>query len=250
MYVAFIDLLGFASAVSALGEGEHGELEDAIRTHREPRSTDAYLLYADYTNFKDTFEDTLAEIIEHETDRNERGAFVAFFSDSVFFGSERLLDVVLLTREVVLSLYHANTPVRAGLATGSLSVMSLSVLAEPNGTLRVSAPFFGSSIVRAYRAESSGVKGMRILLHPTVVSDIAAISAQLLVPLPPDEHSLHASHELNLIEKGYPRSSAIALQNEIGLMKEEADRQYHIHHDKTITAIERMWAVVAQFAGA
>jgi hypothetical protein len=54
----------------------------------------------------------------------------------------------------------------------------------------------GTAVVDSYRAESSGIKGMRILVHPSFFMSAPDLD-ELLVPLPKSEQRPEAVGELN-----------------------------------------------------
>ena len=63
-------------------------------------------------------------------------------------------------------------PVRMGIGTGSFRVLRLTTDVSDD-VQRHSAQFLGTAVVQAYQAESCGLKGMRIFIHPdaTVAGD-------------------------------------------------------------------------------
>jgi hypothetical protein len=64
----------------------------------------------------------------------------------------------------------------------------------PSGHTIFGAPFMGTAVVDAYKAESSGIKRMRILVHPSFYMND---SNNVLVALPKAEQRLEAVGELN-----------------------------------------------------
>jgi len=58
-------------------------------------------------------------------------------------------------------------PVRIGLSYGSFTNYEFKTGVLPNGHVMFAAPFMGTAVVDSYRAASSGIKGMRTLVHPS-----------------------------------------------------------------------------------
>ena len=72
-----------------------------------------------------------------------------------------------LTRSLMRSLILEEVPVRMGLGFGGFRAQRFSTETRGSLTHHISE-FFGTAVVYAHQAESCGVSGMRILLHPSV----------------------------------------------------------------------------------
>jgi hypothetical protein len=120
------------------------------------------------------------------------------FSDSAFIVFDRPEVAFRFAQLLMRHLISAAVPVRIGIGAGSFVAMRFTLDTTPGSALH-SAHFLGTAIVRAYRAESCGVPGLRILLDPDLpipsASDIRA------VPVLADRGLLRypVTHELNYL---------------------------------------------------
>ena len=91
------------------------------------------------------------------------------FSDSVFIATNYLFEAASIAVTLARAMLSYKVPVRMGIAFGSFTALRFrSDVSADSGDH--AAQFLGTAVVRAYRAEKCGVKGMRILLHPSVES--------------------------------------------------------------------------------
>jgi hypothetical protein len=89
------------------------------------------------------------------------------FSDSVFFASTSLDAAAGFAANLAYSMLSSRVPVRIGLASGSFAALRFrSDVSTDSGDH--AAQFLGTAVVRAYRAEKCGIKGMRVLVHPSM----------------------------------------------------------------------------------
>ena len=88
------------------------------------------------------------------------------FSDSVFVATTRLYEAANIAIDLLQSLLTQNIPVRMGIAYGSFASLRFRSDITPDSEDHA-AQFLGTAIVRAHAAETCGVKGLRILLHPS-----------------------------------------------------------------------------------
>jgi hypothetical protein len=89
------------------------------------------------------------------------------FSDSVFIATNYFFEATTLAVNIEHSMLSRRIPVRIGVAFGSFAALRFRSDVSPEGGDHA-AQFLGSAVVRAYQAEKCGIKGMRILLHPSV----------------------------------------------------------------------------------
>jgi len=88
------------------------------------------------------------------------------FSDSAFIVTSSLSECVAIAIHIVQSLLQNNIPARAGIAWGSFaSIRFKSDIIGEWG--EHSAHFLGTAVVHSSSAERCGIKGIRILLHPS-----------------------------------------------------------------------------------
>jgi hypothetical protein len=96
------------------------------------------------------------------------------------------------------------------------------------------APFRGTAVIDSYRAESSGIKGMRILVHPSFYR--VSEDGDPVVPLPKSEQRPEAVGELNWYDLSLHRT----LRRHIRRMKAAAPDEAQIHYDRTLCFVRRM----------
>ena len=89
------------------------------------------------------------------------------FSDSVFFATTSLVAAASFAANLAHSMLSSRVPVRIGIASGSFAALRFrSDVSTDSGDH--AAQFLGTAVVRAYRAEKCGIKGMRVLVHPSM----------------------------------------------------------------------------------
>lgn len=90
------------------------------------------------------------------------------FSDSVFVATDYLFQAADVAVSLVQFLMPQEVPVRIGIAGGSFAALRFRSDVSLDGGDHASQ-FLGTAVVRANAAEKCGIKGLRILLHPSVV---------------------------------------------------------------------------------
>jgi hypothetical protein len=91
------------------------------------------------------------------------------FSDSAFIVTQSLSECVAIATHLAQSLLQNNIPSRAAIAWGSFaSIRFKSDIIGEWG--EHSAHFLGTGVVHSSSAESCGIKGIRILLHPSAAA--------------------------------------------------------------------------------
>jgi len=90
------------------------------------------------------------------------------FSDSVFVATTHAHEAVNIAINLIHALLPQKIPVRMGIAYGTFAALRFrSDITVDSGDH--ASQFLGTAIVRAHAAESCGIKGLRILLHPSVI---------------------------------------------------------------------------------
>lgn len=90
------------------------------------------------------------------------------FSDSAFIATTYLHEGVNIAIDLLRSLMSQRTPVRIGIGFGSFAALRFkSDISSDSGDH--AAQFLGTAVVHAAEAEKCGIKGLRILLHPSVM---------------------------------------------------------------------------------
>lgn len=163
--VLFVDLLGFAK----LTEENPLDLR-AIKHSQNPLSGGIDQLLASdrnpLTRAFTSFHHTLKWAIELAQMKHPLTAIT--FSDSAFFATAKLSESVTIATYILQSLLRARVPARAGIAHGSFSAVRFRSDVSLEGGDH-SAHFLGTGVVRSSAAQSCGIKGLRILLHPSAV---------------------------------------------------------------------------------
>ena len=92
------------------------------------------------------------------------------FSDSAFVAFHFPVMAYRFAVDVMRDLIIRKTPARMGIAPGTFRGRRYSSDATEY-VQRYSFQFFGTGVVAAHQVEECGLKGMRILLHPDLVTD-------------------------------------------------------------------------------
>jgi hypothetical protein len=90
------------------------------------------------------------------------------FSDSVFVATSYAYESINIAINLLHSLLPQKIPVRMGIAYGTFAAIRFRSDITSDGGDHA-AQFLGTAVVRAHNAEACGVKGLRILLHPSVI---------------------------------------------------------------------------------
>jgi hypothetical protein len=91
------------------------------------------------------------------------------FSDSAFIATTHLFEAANIAIGLVQSLLPQRIPLRLGIAHGSFAAVRFRSDVTADGGDHA-AHFLGTGVVRSHAAESCGIKGARILLHPSAAS--------------------------------------------------------------------------------
>jgi len=89
------------------------------------------------------------------------------FSDSAFIVTNNLNDAVTTINYLMQRFLICGVPVRAGIALGTFEAIRFKSDIKPESGEHASH-FLGTGVVNACRAESCSIKGMRILIHPSI----------------------------------------------------------------------------------
>ena len=232
-YVLFLDLLGFTHFVRESFQKrktESGTAEAWEAAQRQFKESQA-----EVDKVYGRFQRHLGKLLRHPTRRGKPPSLSLVFSDCAYVVFERYTDAQRWAVAAMRSFVRNDMPVRMGLAYGSFRAYDFATETLPSGHRIFGAPFMGTAVVDAYKAESSGVKGMRILVHPSFYMNAGDLN-DVLVPLPKSEQSVEAVGELNW----YDLPLHLTLRRHIRKMKRSAPDSAHIHYDKTLCFIRRM----------
>jgi hypothetical protein len=90
------------------------------------------------------------------------------FSDSAFVATTYAYEAISIAIDLIHALLPQKIPVRMGIAYGSFAALRFKSDITADGGDHA-AQFLGTAMVRAHAAETCGIKGLRILLHPSVM---------------------------------------------------------------------------------
>ena len=167
--VLFVDLLGFAwltekypldlDAIKHSQSPLGGNLDELLTADRNPL-TRAFI----------RFHHTMKWAIEFALMSHPLTAIT--FSDSAFIATTTLSESVAISTYILQSLLQSRVPARMGIAYGKFSAVRFRSDVSLEGSDH-SAHFLGTGVVRSYAAEGCGIKGIRILLHPSAAALLA-----------------------------------------------------------------------------
>jgi hypothetical protein len=201
--VLFVDLLGFASLTE-----DHHASEDDFKVHDRPETDDfltaslegASPLVDTYVRFQVAVHKAVA--FAHTS--GDRATSVAF-SDSAFVALQSFETASDLAISLMQELLPRGIMLRIGIAHGSF--VPIRFRADVSlGSGEHSAQFLGTGVVRAYTtAERSGLKGARILIHPSAAigQHFGSLPVRFFQPLPIGEderkNPFNITHEVNYL---------------------------------------------------
>ena len=161
--VLFADLLGFASLM------EQHDLDVAsIEVSDRPLSWNIDTILAlggnPLTRTFTSFHRSLKASIDLAQMKHPLTAIT--FSDSAFIGTTHLFEAANIAISLVQALLRQRIPLRVGIAHGTFAALRFrSDVTADSGDH--AAHFLGTGVVRSHATETCGIKGLRILLHPS-----------------------------------------------------------------------------------
>lgn len=163
--VMFVDLLGFASLTEA-----HPIEPDLIKAFDRPFSLNIDMILASRENLLTrlftSFHHSLKATIDLAKMRHRLTAIT--FSDSAFIAATHLFEAANVAVDLLQSLLRQRVPVRVGIAHGSFEAIRFRSDVTVDGGDHA-AHFLGTGVVRSHATEMCGIKGIRLLLHPSAV---------------------------------------------------------------------------------
>ena len=165
----FVDMLGFADMTEA---------HDFDSDHDDTLSTGVFFASALTRQFG-RFHECL-----NQSDWQSRVTTGITFSDSGFFVFESPYDALHASSQLMRSLVLAGVACRMGLGSGSFRAISFgTTTALRTSRVRHSSQFLGTGVVRVFKAESSGLAGMRIRIHDSAAEILAKRFSDMVVPV-------------------------------------------------------------------
>jgi hypothetical protein len=211
--VLFVDLLGF-SRLTIKCPVIRDDFWIMDRPNRADflcvrlEATDNNRLIETYMHFNMALDDAIEQALLRDVEVK-----AIAFSDSAFIASEHVYDAIDIAQDIWTTLLKEHIPVRFGVAYGSFLVMrfrsDVSLRAETHA-----AQFAGKAVVWSHAAcELSGLKGLRIFVHPSAAEVIADPNAggsefrmfKTAIPLGEQERSEHVTSEVMLLNKNHPK---------------------------------------------
>lgn len=246
-YVLFFDILGFADLVES-DEEEHirwaAGMNSLLVGMRDRPPSPLTILFQSFHGAIESALQGARNLNLKEPAPSRPPAIV--FSDSAFIVMPWLNMSIDVATRLMRHLVVAGVPARMGIGFGGFSASRFSTETRLGGTHHVSE-FFGTAVVRAHRAESCGVKGLQILLHPSVLTQIeeSRVSKMSSYRTPPGlELTLHkaakrhsVTHEINYLSGD---KSDAHLSVAVEDMKKKASAEFIEYYDNTLLALKRM----------
>ena len=171
------------------------------------------------------------------------------FSDSAFIATTQLYEAARIAVELQQSFLRSRVPVRMGIAHGSFLALRFRSDVTVDGGDHASH-FLGTGVVRSYAAQRCGIKGLRILVHPSAMLQLTPTERtdrapttkdSILITSCTDSEGVNATevrHEVNYwtFSPGAEANAWRALQG----MWANAPVKEGIHYESTAAAINRM----------
>lgn len=169
------------------------------------------------------------------------------FSDSAFVAFRNSFTALHFAEDWMRMLLSFGVPVRMGIGTGSFRAIRF--ITDVSGHVRRhSSQFLGTAVVQAHQAESCGLKGMRIFVHPNaeVTDELERHFCEV------HEDTLHLNtrvrRELNYLHfvpafiLGPKETDARTrkLVQAVTAMRRRAPMKKQDHYDATLHALARM----------
>ena len=166
--VLFVDLLGFASLTE-----NHSLQLDFIKDSDKSLANIAMVISGQENPLTRTFtafHRALKAAINLA--QMDHPVTAITFSDSAYVATSCLFEAVNIASYLVQTLVSQHVPMRAGIAYGTFSAVKFRSDVTLDGADHA-AHFLGTGVVRAHAAETCGIKGIRILLHPSAAALLA-----------------------------------------------------------------------------
>ncbi|TGL17712.1 hypothetical protein EHQ46_16115 [Leptospira yanagawae] len=161
--VIFVDILGFKSLV-----GKHPLDIKSMLTHEKYYSIELDEILRYLNNPLTKVFTQFHSLLKHKVDlAQKKHALTSIsFSDSAFISTNYLFEAVAIASSLMQSLLSHEIPARMGIGYGTFATLRFRSDITPDGGDH-SSHFLGSAVIAANKAESCGIKGMRILLDPS-----------------------------------------------------------------------------------
>ena len=247
-FVVFVDMLGFADLT------EQHEIDyDVFRALDNLNTADfvrvafeevgANRLAESYVRFQIALRETVKEA-QHSAQLTSIS-----FSDSAFVTFDALRDAMSFAGALMRRLIHDRVPARMGIALGTFLVLRFRADVSLTGGDHA-AQFLGTAVVRAHASERCGIKGMRILFHPSSFDPLSIgepTPEERPEAMAPKCVAVHDSELANRAGVQYEMNYLPVIDSRdqdfvgpVNLMRCGSEPQFHEHHDATLNALSRM----------
>jgi hypothetical protein len=168
--VLFVDILGFAELTLSSEEYPVRVPPYEIGNWQEDYGAGAPNFWTEKSPISHrlvVFHRRLEEVLHKATRQGDLRAML--FSDGAYVVRPGIETMALLAGDIMRTCLLHRIPVRMGLAMGTFEPLKFG--AETiGGTGIYTSLFYGTGVVRAYRAERESGKGMRIFVHPSAMA--------------------------------------------------------------------------------
>jgi hypothetical protein len=238
-FVAFGDMLGFAQLVLDQPDTDEVRLARAVLDwHRRGKSKVAggRPLEDRFVRFHNILNGLLDEL------RFNQRLTSVVFSDSFFVVADDGDSILALCAQMMRVMLMNDVPMRIGVAYGSFCLLESRQSTDPTRRFHT-VQFLGKGVVNAHRAESKGLKGMRVGLHQSVIERDPTLLPDVAIELPEEQWYADCRHELNYI---HPQLMPIdpSTQDLIAKVNEMRSKPENLgsieHYDSTVQAVARM----------
>lgn len=163
------------------------------------------------------------------------------FSDSAFIVTQYLNDAVSVINNLMCGFLRNEVPVRAGIALGTFEAIRFKSDIMPDSGEHASH-FLGTGVVQACQAESCGINGMRILVHPSIEQLFERMPSNNLLLQDCDyseiENSIGVKKEINYWD--FKSTDEKTTWRRFQKMWKEAPEESKKHYEATANAIQKM----------
>lgn len=170
------------------------------------------------------------------------------FSDSLFVATAHLHEAIDLSTDILRSALQREIPLRIGIGYGSFAATHFrSSISDDGGDH--AAEFLGKAVVRAHSAEGCGIKGMRILLHPSTEAlltkddeghSVASRPDLRILSCTEEEQNNRAGVRLEVDYWSFGKTAEGKAWHALQDMWKGAPDQEGVHYRSTAAAINRM----------
>ncbi|HVE73241.1 MAG TPA: hypothetical protein VNI54_17870 [Thermoanaerobaculia bacterium] len=243
--VLFVDVLGFAALIE-----QHALDVGSIRRFERPLSLGSF---DDIARIQDNpltrtfggFHRSIRWALEMASMRHAATAIT--FSDSAFIATDHFYQAAAIAIDLLQSLLPQGILVRIGIAGGSFAAVRFRSDISSDGGDHA-AHFLGTAVVRAYGTERCGIKGARILLHPSTEALLSTASHTAAARQPPvniigcaaDEVGNRAGVRYEVDYWTMKPTAETAAWHALQDQWTASAERFHDHYRATASAIDRM----------